>query len=350
MSPPIRLRLLTPRDLAFAEVVRAAAGWNQTPADWRRFLELEPSGCFLAEWEGAPAGTATTLVHGPELAWIGMVLVHPDYRRRGIGRALLEHCLGHLQARGVQCIKLDATPLGQPVYERLGFRAEWTLARWERAGQSSRVGWDAERAGHEAGRARLLPSRLTLHHAPTRQEIPADPGRPGTCGSEPLSVRRHSWPGQWDDGSAGASPYRTRVHWQPRPTAWGSLDATAFGVARQRLLDALERPGSTARAIEAADGTVAAFGLSRPGSRARYLGPVVATSPEAGLAAIEALLAEHPEEAVFRDIPEPNEAAVAWAGAHGFQRQRPLTRMYLGENLNPGDPARQFALAGPEVG
>lgn len=131
---------------------------------------------------------------------------------------------------------------------------------------------------------------------------------------------------------------------------WEALDAAAFGVARSRLWDALERQRSSTRAVVAADGTVAAFGLTRPGSRARYLGPVVATSPEAGLAVIEALLAEHPEEPVFWDIPEPNEAAVAWAGAHGFQRQRPLTRMYRGENLNPGDPCRQFALAGPEVG
>jgi hypothetical protein len=44
---------------------------------------------------------------------------------------LLEQCIEHLRQRGVRCIKLDATPAGKPVYDRLGFKEEWTLTRWE---------------------------------------------------------------------------------------------------------------------------------------------------------------------------------------------------------------------------
>ena len=131
MNSSLRLRLLTRADLAFADSIRALAGWNQTTDDWQRFLTIEPDGCFLAEWNGAPAGTATTTVYGPELAWIGMVLVHPDFRRRGIGRALLQRCIEYLRVRGVRCLKLDATPLGKKVYDDLGFKDEWTLTRWE---------------------------------------------------------------------------------------------------------------------------------------------------------------------------------------------------------------------------
>jgi GNAT superfamily N-acetyltransferase len=133
MNASLRLRLLTREDLPFADSVRALAGWNQTIADWERFLAAEPAGCFLAEWNGVPAGTATTIVYGPALAWIGMVLVHPDHRRRGIGRALLEQCIEHLRKRGVRCLKLDATPAGRKVYDGLGFKDEWTLTRWEHA-------------------------------------------------------------------------------------------------------------------------------------------------------------------------------------------------------------------------
>ena len=129
MNSALRLRLLKRADLAFADSVRALAGWNQTMEDWERFLSAEPDGCFLAEWNGASAGTATTTVYERELAWIGMVLVHPEFRRRGIGRALLERCIEYLRSRGVRCIKLDATPLGEKVYAGLGFKDEWTRLR-----------------------------------------------------------------------------------------------------------------------------------------------------------------------------------------------------------------------------
>src|SRR2546425_10786138 len=149
MSSPLRFRLLDREDLPFADSLRALAGWNQTLDDWERFLALEPEGCFLADWNGTPAGTATTIVYGPELAWIGMVLVHPEFRRRGIGRALLQHCIDSLRERGVRCIKLDATPVGRAVYRDLGFHDEWTLKRWVRPSAP------APTATHDPGRADL---------------------------------------------------------------------------------------------------------------------------------------------------------------------------------------------------
>lgn len=126
-----RIRTLLDSDLAFGHELSRLAGWNQTPRDWARFLSLAPQGCFLAEVDGVAAGTATTTTYGKELAWIGMVLVHPDFRRRGIGTSLLERAIRHLrEERGVTCVRLDATPEGKPLYEGLGFRSEWGLRRW----------------------------------------------------------------------------------------------------------------------------------------------------------------------------------------------------------------------------
>lgn len=128
----LQIRKLVASDLPFAQTVRDLAGWNQTDKDWLRFIEHEPEGCFLAEWNGQPAGTVTTTAYGADLAWIGMVLVHPDMRRRGIASALMRRAIDYLQAKSVRCIKLDATPDGEPVYARLGFQSEWRLNRWER--------------------------------------------------------------------------------------------------------------------------------------------------------------------------------------------------------------------------
>jgi hypothetical protein len=60
-----------------------------------------------------------------------MVLVEPSLRGRGIGRALMGHALDFLDERGIQSVRLDATPLGRPLYEKLGFVAEYSLDRFE---------------------------------------------------------------------------------------------------------------------------------------------------------------------------------------------------------------------------
>src|SRR5882724_4627633 len=128
----VTLRRMTDGDLLVADELRRLAGWNQTLEDWRRLLWLEPRGCFVAEQEGRVVGTVTTTTYGQALAWIGMMLVHAEHQRRGIGTRLMRQALGYLQDHGVECVKLDATPAGRPVYERLGFIAESTLTRWQR--------------------------------------------------------------------------------------------------------------------------------------------------------------------------------------------------------------------------
>jgi GNAT superfamily N-acetyltransferase len=126
----IHLRTMTDADLPFGLRLSREAGWNQTAVDWRRALALQPDGCFIAEWDGTPAGSTTTCIFG-DVGWIALVLVEQRLRRRGIGLALLRHALAYLDGQGVGTVRLDATPLGQPLYEQLGFVAEYQLARFE---------------------------------------------------------------------------------------------------------------------------------------------------------------------------------------------------------------------------
>jgi GNAT superfamily N-acetyltransferase len=126
----IRVRPMTAADLPLGLRLCRAAGWNQTEADWRRFLDLQPDGCFVAEVNGAPVGTTTACVFGP-VAWIAMVLVEESARGRGVGTALMRGALDFLDGRGVASVRLDATPLGRPLYERLGFVEQFRLARYE---------------------------------------------------------------------------------------------------------------------------------------------------------------------------------------------------------------------------
>ena len=126
----LRLRIMTSDDLSAAMGLKEKAGWNQTEADWRRFLDMEPTGSFVAEWDGRPVGTTVTCILGP-VAWIAMVLVDPEFRGRGFGKALMTHALDFLDGQNVPSIRLDATALGKPLYEKLGFIVEYGLTRFE---------------------------------------------------------------------------------------------------------------------------------------------------------------------------------------------------------------------------
>jgi GNAT superfamily N-acetyltransferase len=125
----VQIRAMTPGDLSVAMRLAEQAGWNQTPADWRRFLAMQPDGCFVADVEGAVVGTTVACILG-DVAWIAMVLVDEAVRGRGIGTALVRHALDFLDRRGVPSVRLDATALGRPLYERLGFAPQYELARF----------------------------------------------------------------------------------------------------------------------------------------------------------------------------------------------------------------------------
>lgn len=282
----LRIRLFQKTDIVFADSLRALAGWNQIKDDWMRFLNHQPDGCFIAEWDGQPVGTATTTIYEDKVAWIGMVLVHPDARRRGIGRALLEHCIAFLNPH-VACIKLDATPLGKTLYDTLNFKDEWTLRRWE-------------------ANTVELPTRPIKHHV-------------------------RNW--RADDQQAIQS-----------------LDVKAFGVDRWPMVR--RTTWQTARSLvhQTVKLRVVGFGVLRNGAQARYLGPVVAESIAAAGPLIKSLALPLSNEHIIWDIPDPNTCAVELAQRLGFQPQRTLIRMFLGENKWPGDPRKIFALAGPEIG
>ncbi len=116
-------------DVPSALQLSMQAGWNQTPGDWSRMLNLEPHGCLVAEVAGAVVGT-TVCCTFEEIAWLAMVLVDVSFRDRGIGRRLVQAGLKYADDAGVRTVRLDATPLGRPVYERLGFQPQFELSRW----------------------------------------------------------------------------------------------------------------------------------------------------------------------------------------------------------------------------
>ena len=129
-SLPLLIRRMTADDLRLGLRLSRQAGWNQTMSDWQRFFNLGPEGCFVAELGGHLVGTTMTFVSNGA-AWIAMVLVEKNVRGKGIGTALMKHALGYLDACKVRTVRLDATGMGRPIYEKLGFKPEYELVRFE---------------------------------------------------------------------------------------------------------------------------------------------------------------------------------------------------------------------------
>jgi len=109
------LRTMRASDLSMGLHLSQRAGWNQVAADWQRFLDLQPDGCFVAEWDGHPAGTAMTCVFG-NVAWIAMVLVEEALRGRGIGKACMQRALELVEGRQVMSDRMDAMLIGRAHY------------------------------------------------------------------------------------------------------------------------------------------------------------------------------------------------------------------------------------------
>lgn len=114
------LRPLTPDDIPGGMRLSRLASWNQLVDDWRYFAHG-----YVYEKEGQIVGTVAWLPFGP-FTWLSMMLVDPAERRTGIGSHLMEAALGDLPD---VCVRLDATPAGEPLYRQFGFVPEFSLCR-----------------------------------------------------------------------------------------------------------------------------------------------------------------------------------------------------------------------------
>jgi ribosomal protein S18 acetylase RimI-like enzyme len=284
----VTLRLMRDDDVPFANTLREIAGWNQTERDWRGYLSYDPDGCFIAEVRGKPAGTATTIHYGDRFGWIGMVLVHPEYRRLGLGTRLLKQAITRLQGCGVQCIKLDATPMGKAVYVPLGFVDEYELSRYE--------------------------------------------GRPAASAVDPVLDA--------EVAPFSAVDFDAMVH----------LDSEAFGAERGSVLRSLSRRNPDLCFAICDDAGAAGFLLAREGAGAVQVGPWIARNSRVAELLLRASFARVAGRRVFVDVVAPNAPANAMLLAQGFTVQRTLTRMFLGQNQHPGNPLLVFGISSPEKG
>lgn len=291
MSAPgsLTIRTLTPDILGGALHLSETAGWNQRLDDWRMLLRIAPAGGFAALAGARIVGTAIGIDYGT-FGWIAMMLVDPAYRGHGLGARLLEAAMAALPAG--RPIRLDATPMGRPLYERYGFADETLLTRHVRR-----------------------------------------PGPP------PASLPPPS-----------ASPVRPAAtadleHVLP-------IDRQTFGADRGAVLEwMLTSAGRYARVIDGTGGPQYCFG--RQGRVFDQIGPVVARDDAAAIALTGAALRESSGQAFVADVFDTHARYAEWLGGCGFEAQRPLFRMCRPGAANRPAPRQdpgltEYTILGPE--
>ena len=112
----ITYRRMSASDLPSAHGLTQAVGWAHRLEDWQLLHSLGTG--FVAQENGALVGTGLCWKFGDNHASLGMIIVSPELQGKGIGRELMNLVLEEL---GERCISLNATPAGQPLYEKLGF-------------------------------------------------------------------------------------------------------------------------------------------------------------------------------------------------------------------------------------
>jgi GNAT superfamily N-acetyltransferase len=94
---------------------------------------VDPGRCLrtVARLDARPVATATVNVVGED-AHVLLVATLPEARGRRLAEACMRNALARARERGATTTTLEATAMGRPVYERMGYRALGALGMWER--------------------------------------------------------------------------------------------------------------------------------------------------------------------------------------------------------------------------
>lgn len=115
-------RRMTADDLPAAHGLTQVLRWAHRLEDWQFLLHVGTG--FVAEESGTLIGTGLCWKFGNTHASLGLIIVSPERQGKGIGRELMSLVLEEL---GDRCVLLNATPAGQPLYEKLGFMPTGTV-------------------------------------------------------------------------------------------------------------------------------------------------------------------------------------------------------------------------------
>ncbi len=269
------------RELAVLDAWILREGWNPGLNDLAIAHAADPE-AFIALREGDElAGAGTIFRHGSGFGFMGLFIVRPDLRGRGLGGILWEWRRDALLARLAPgaTVGMDGVFDMVPFYTRGGFHFAHRSLRHEGMASAPLSG---------------------VAHAPDVVPLAS------VSTAALLAFDREHFP-------CSRAPF---------------------------LLPWLAQAGGTGSALLDANGELTALGFARPCRTGFKFGPVFALDSGGASKILASLLAATAGQHVQIDIPEPNGEGLALARQYGLAEAFGCARLYLGPD--PGLPNAQI--------
>lgn len=129
--PKLRIRAARPDEMGFVMGLAENEGWNPGIHDGECFYHADTDGFFLAELNGEPVGCISAVSYNGSFGFIGLFIVKPEYRGKGIGSCLWSVAMARLKG---QVMGLDGVLEQESYYSRHGFLPYYRNMRFEGKG------------------------------------------------------------------------------------------------------------------------------------------------------------------------------------------------------------------------
>jgi hypothetical protein len=260
------MRAMTRAELDTLMAWAAAEGWNPGRNDAQIFWDTDPQGFIAAELGGELIGGGSIVSYEGRFGFMGLFIMHPNHRRRGLGEQLWLHrrdlLISRLQAPAA--IGMDGVFAMQEFYARGGF----------------------------------VFCNRNLRFTGTGAAASADSALVDLAAVPFAEIARY--------------------------------DAAHFPAARERFLRAwITQPASRALGAMQY-GVLRGYGVIRQCRQGYKIGPLFADDGETADALFRGLANTAAGEPTFIDVPENNPQAMALAQRHGLRELFGCARMYYG--------------------